>query len=824
MRGTLRVLASAGRTLGRVGLTAALLTSAALVAGPATAPAAAAPAAPAAPAASTTISVDGTGSGRTFDGVGAISGGGGNSRLLIDYPEPQRSQLLDYLFKPGYGADLQTLKIEIGGDTNSTNGAEASYQHSRGAVDCNQGYEWWLAAQAKLRNPGIKIYGLAWGAPGWIGTNDPGNPSPGKPYFWSQDMIDYLMGWFGCAGQHNLNVDYLGGWNERDFNAGWYEKLKSALVANGHGSTKVVASDSGWGVADAMTTDPALKNAVDIVGVHYPCGYLGSGSNCPSTANAVALGKPLWASENGSEDLNGGAAAVARAVNRGYLDGKMTSFINWPVIAALYQNMSFSTDGMSLAAQPWSGNYSIGKTTWVTAQTTQFTQPGWQYLDSASGYFGGNRANGSYVSLKSPNGKDYSTVMETMDATAAQTVALNVTGGLSTGTVHVWATNVNSANSADYFVKQADITPSNGGYSLTLQPGYVYTVTTTTGQGKGTATPPAAAPLALPYSDNFETAAASTNPKYFSDMNGAFQTVGCGGGRTGTCLRQMAPASPLRWTNEPYNAPYSFMGDQTWGNYTVSADTMFEQPGSTEVLGRVNQQGRNNNGLNAYHLRLSNTGAWSIVKSDTSWNFTTLAAGTLATAPGLNTWHTLALTMQGTTLTAAVDGSTVGSATDASYTNGMAGLGVTGYQTDQFDNFALTPGTGGSAQTGPVAMGTGNKCLDDSDNSTADGAKAVIWTCGTTDPAQSWTWVNGQLQHAGKCLDVTGQGKTNGTLVELWSCNGGDNQQWAPQSDGSLKGVQSGLCLDDPAGSLTDGTQLEIWSCNGGTNQKWSLP
>ena len=42
--------------------------------------------------------------GRTFDGVGAISGGGGNSRLLIDYPEPQRSQILDYLFKPGYGA------------------------------------------------------------------------------------------------------------------------------------------------------------------------------------------------------------------------------------------------------------------------------------------------------------------------------------------------------------------------------------------------------------------------------------------------------------------------------------------------------------------------------------------------------------------------------------------------------------------------------------------------------------------------------------------------------------------------------------------------
>jgi hypothetical protein len=66
------------------------------------------------------ITINGGSAGPTFDGGGAISGGGGNSRLLIDYPEPQRSQILDYLFKPGYGAAVQILKVEIGGDTNST--------------------------------------------------------------------------------------------------------------------------------------------------------------------------------------------------------------------------------------------------------------------------------------------------------------------------------------------------------------------------------------------------------------------------------------------------------------------------------------------------------------------------------------------------------------------------------------------------------------------------------------------------------------------------------------------------------------------------------
>lgn len=124
--------------------------------------------APAAAATSTTINVNGTAGGRTFDGVGAISGGG-NSRLLIDYPAPQRSQLLDYLFKPGYGANVQILKIEIGGDANSTDGTEPSIEHVQGMVNCTVGYEFWLAKQAKARNRNIKLYGLAWAAPGWIG-------------------------------------------------------------------------------------------------------------------------------------------------------------------------------------------------------------------------------------------------------------------------------------------------------------------------------------------------------------------------------------------------------------------------------------------------------------------------------------------------------------------------------------------------------------------------------------------------------------------------------------------------------------------------------
>jgi hypothetical protein len=112
----------------------------------------------------TNVVLDGTSKGRVFDGLGAASAGA-SSRLLIDYPEPQRSQILDYLFKPGYGAALQHLKVEIGADVNSTDGSEPSHMRTPTDHDSSRGYEWWLMAEAHKRNPNILLEVLPWGAP-----------------------------------------------------------------------------------------------------------------------------------------------------------------------------------------------------------------------------------------------------------------------------------------------------------------------------------------------------------------------------------------------------------------------------------------------------------------------------------------------------------------------------------------------------------------------------------------------------------------------------------------------------------------------------------
>ena len=81
------------------------------------------------------------------------------------------------------------------------------------------------------------------------------------------------------------------------------------------------------------------------------------------------------------------------------------------------------------------------------------------------------------------------------------------------------------------------------------------------------------------------------------------------------------------------------------------------------------------------------------------------------------------------------------------------------------------------------------------------------------------------LQALGKCLDVSGGGTANGTKVQLWACNGGGNQNWAAQSDGTLRNPQSGKCLDVSGNNSADGTVVHLWTCiAGAANQKWTLP
>ena len=132
-----------------------------------------------------------------------------------------------------------------------------------------------------------------------------------------------------------------------------------------------------------------------------------------------------------------------------------------------------------------------------------------------------------------------------------------------------------------------------------------------------------------------------------------------------------------------------------------------------------------------------------------------------------------------------------------------------------------------SSSAAPVHQikGYGGKCVDDNGNSSALRARIQIWTCNSSDQAQSFTFANGELAHNGKCLNDQGSGGS-GAKVILYTCNRASNEIWTHNSRGEyvLKANGGKLCLDDPGYSKQNGTQLIVYTCNNGSNQHWSLP
>ncbi|HUA64832.1 MAG TPA: lamin tail domain-containing protein [Alphaproteobacteria bacterium] len=615
-----------------------------------------------------TIALDPKQPGRTFEGIGAVSAGA-SSRLLIDYPEPERSQVLDYLFKPDYGASLQHLKVEIGGGVNSTDGTEPTFEPVRGTMNFSSGYEWWLMQQARARNSNIILDCLAWGAPGWIGNGN----------YYSSDMCNYIVNFInGAESTYGLNFNFTGTHNEAAVNTtetAWIKTLRSALNAGGLQTVQLVAADEWGGTWNIVTNtscgllyDTVLSNDIARVSAHYP------GQTSPAAAQTC--GKLLWSSEDGIGGSTWTTATnLARIFNRNYINGKITTTEIWSPVTSYYDILAAPDSGLMRANTPWSGNFDVAPAIWATAHTTQFAAPGWNYLEGgASALLPGG---GSAVTLVSTNQSDYSIVVETSDALAAQTITFRLTNGLSTAPVNVWETT-----QTNQFVNVGQFMPVNGTFSYTFQPGAIYSLTTTAGQSKGDATPPPAGPFPLPYKDNFESYAPGATPKYFSDQAGTFEVVTRADGQ-GQSLRQISPQTGIRWTSEWQ--PYSLIGDATWADYDVSADVLVEANGGLAfVTGRVGSVPGFTNPLpQGYWLALNNaTSQWQLYASTNL-----LASGTANFAT--NTWHNLRLAMQGTSLRCYVDYVLVTNLTDYTYSSGMSGLGCGGWYGAQFDNFTL---------------------------------------------------------------------------------------------------------------------------------------
>ncbi len=633
--------------------------------------------------AATTITVSGSDSGRTYEGVGAVFSNG-MTRLLMDYPANQREDILDFLFKAKFGASLQHVKVEIGADVNTSAGTEPSHMRSSGVVDITRGSNLWLAKQAHDINTSIKLDALAWGLPAWVTDNT-------KKYTYFREFLE------GARDEPSLllDFDFLGATlNETEgdvasptasgtqpFQRDWIvNTLRPGLDSDGFSAVGLTAADSnlGWWIADKVQSDSALKSALYSLNAHY----VDHSASNDGSDKAIQSGLRLWAGEHlgpGRHGFHVGTLDMAMHIMRSYTLGRMTKYEMHPALEAAYPNTPFNYKSLLVAQWPWTGHYEITPGLWGVAHFTQFSWPGWKYLDNASAGDG----SGGYVALHDPNNGNWSIVFVNYSA-QARDYTVNITGGLSTGTVHVWRSDESAQ-----FIQDSNITPVSGSLAVSVPAYSLCSITTTTGQAKGTPTysNPAGTTFALDYSDNFESSTIGRQPKYFSDQGGAFEIASDGGGKV---LRQVISSAmaPSKWKYRSNPEPYTIMGDADWKNYEVEVKVkLVDASGWVIVGGRATQNGKLDNLADCYNLKLtkpsSGSSTWQLRNKET-----VIGSASGTTTFNAGTWYTVKIRFLNNTITAWLNGTQLGTVNAGYLSSGQMLLGSS-YNDVRFDDLVV---------------------------------------------------------------------------------------------------------------------------------------
>jgi len=584
------------------------------------------------------------GLGLRWEGVGAISGGGATTKLLMDFDPAVASDILDYLFKPNFGLSLQILKVELGGDADATEGAEPSHMHFKGDLNYERGYEWWLMKEAKSRNPDIKLYGLPWAFPGWLDPDATPDKAAKNAFANPNVTANYTLAWLlGAKDVHNLNIDYIGQWNERDAPSDYAAALRRV-------------------VADKSPLTFVLNRLP-----HYPGTDIHPDpQGCTQYAWNTTDGS-RWVDEEGSVADGQSARCLSRCVSRNYITGCHTATFQWHLVSSFYDYLPWKRCGVAVANRPWDQSYEITSPTWALAHTTQFAPIGWRYASHAGGV-GLLSKGGSYVTRISPDKKDISIVVEKMTHddsacargsnppydTAAEDVVFNLKGSFADiKSLHVWYSNLTSPSGAinppdeQLFLKKDDVEVKNGQVTIRVLPNELYTLTTLSTGNKGKHTSPAPKAFPLPYKQDFDKETVNAPPYMWYDQMGAWQINPRQGG-SGNVMRQMSTVWPACW-GYSCTAATTYFGPEIFNTSTrYSVDVMAEDHvGFTFGV---------SNGVTA---TVATNGTWNVGKSSGK-----------GISFDVNTWHTLSLEVHAKNATLSWDGKVLGVDTATSTSDG----------------------------------------------------------------------------------------------------------------------------------------------------------
>lgn len=480
--------------------------------------------------------------GLTFKGFGVLSANS-TSALLLDYKAQHPDKYWE-LIETLFGGDhpiMNTVKIEMGNDRNTSTGPNAATMRSRDEypnVLREPGFQ--LAADAQLVAHGdLHVSLLRWNRPVWV-AND------ADQYVWFKNtvlaayrelgvMVDSINPDTNETSSPNialyktfsswLRADEKGyeGATASDPNNGFASEEEKSLYR----SIETIAADSvgtppvSFGNAMTSTTDASLRDAVDVVGFHYSSADDSAGN---MKKIAEQLDKEVWNSEgqstfsssadrpnNNTSDEQGGfgtqfggtnsALEMANWITTGFSASRRTMNIFQPAIGSFYDGFQYSSKELVNAREPWSGWIAYDGGLAVLEQFTQFATLGWENDDNTAGIWravpqaskselgtgnppSGARAGGaSYTTLAAPDASDFSTVVVN-DSKYTKTYRI-AASGLNLGadaTAELWETraaDTGEAYDANYLQPVGELSPAaDGSYTFTVRPWSALTVTT----------------------------------------------------------------------------------------------------------------------------------------------------------------------------------------------------------------------------------------------------------------------------------------------------------------------------------------------------------
>ena len=556
-----------------------------------------------------------------FRGLGCVTGNG-SSRLLMDYKRKNPDayqEIMKLLFKPDYGAGLVHIKIEFGADVNSSSGTEPCVKRfPEERADVTRGAGFQFAADAKKINPEITIDLLRWGEPHWVSSAFQESKKAGfqARYRWYYETLK------AAYQEYRLKFDFISpDANETDMpDTEWLIYFSERLKTERHApydfsKIKIVASDEVGtrNIAALMREDERLRNAVDVIGLHYTA----QGDDNTRYLHDF-YEKEIWYSEGiapcnvselsrradgtGITGSNGAINTAVRIINA-YANGRMNLYEFQPPVSAYYDGSCYSPKQLITARSPWSGYYTVDVGLWISAHFMWFAASDWQYVPEAC--FGDGdenqtiwNTNDNYMTLISPDKRNftmhfandtdsprsYQVRLENMDELPDLVSCLQTAGSPAPEPID-----------KNWFrvVKEVSLHPSESGsfFNITVKPYSLLTVTTLRTDdivGTEKLSPiPENKRLALPFALPMQTEEERTGymPLYTTDQGGAFELVRAENNKIYLEQKITKNILPTNWRFRGTPEPLTCFGDDTWTNYQASTMVYFASPDEENYAG-----------------------------------------------------------------------------------------------------------------------------------------------------------------------------------------------------------------------------------------------